>query len=354
MSCDSVIYVRGAPIGMKTKLEDIAREAGVNLSTASRSLSGAYGVHPDTRQRVLDIAKRLNYRPNRVARGLVTGRSQTMALVVSDIRNPFFADVCRGAEDAALEADCDLIVCNSDLDPVKQMRYIDSLLAKRVDGILMNSVEALSRVQQEQLAASGVAVVLLNRTAALKRFSTVAADNFEGGALAARLLAGLGHRATANLTGPRKHGNLTERTRGFVKTLQSLPVPDPVVQFGAHTFEGGHEMSKRLFAAHPEITAVFAANDVMAFGCMLAANELGLRIPRDLSIVGFDNLNVSQIVAPPLTTIHQPKYELGKSAMELLLRLAQKKDQEPEHRVIGVRLIERASCAPPREASAGD
>lgn len=336
---------------MKVRLEDIAREAGVNLSTASRSLSGAYGVHPRTRARVMEIAKRLNYRPNRVARGLVTGRSHTMALVVSDIRNPFFADVCRGAEDAALESDCELIVCNSDLDAGKQFRYIESLLAKRVDGILMNSVAALSRAQQEQLAASGVAVVLLNRTSALKRFSTVAADNFEGGVLAAKCLLGLGHTSIANLTGPRKHGNLTERTRGFVKTIQSAGLPEPVVLHGTHTFDGGYEMTRKLLAAHCNITAVFAANDVMAFGCMLAARELGIRIPRDLSIVGFDNVSVSQIVDPPLTTIHQPKYELGRSAMELLLHLADRQDQEPEHRIIGVRLIERMSCAVPGTAS---
>jgi len=329
---------------MDTTLKDVAREAGVNLSTASRSLNDAYGVHPKTREHVLAVARRLNYRPNRVARGLVTGRSQTMALIVSDIRNPFFAEVARGAEDAAYEADCDLVLCNSDLDNAKQMQYIESLLSKRVDGILMNSVTALNRVQQEQLAGSDVPVVLLNRSSTFRTFSTVSGDNAEGGALAAKHLISLGHKRIAHFTGPRHHGNLTERTKGFLKVLQSSRVPEPVVIHGKHTFLGGYEIAKKALAENRMITAVFSANDVMAFGCIRAAIELGIRIPDDLSVIGFDNVEVSQIISPPLTTIDQPKYEMGKAAMEMLLKMAVHKDQEPEHRVIGVRLVERQSC----------
>src|SRR5437763_1202484 len=141
---------------MAVTIKDVARESGVNVSTVSRALNGEYGVHTDTREMVTAIAKRLGYRPNGVARGLVTGRSHTLALVVSDIRNPFFAEVARGAEDAARAGGYDLVLCNSDLDPRKQMEYVASLLEKQVDGILMNSVADLSRKQQDQLAASGV------------------------------------------------------------------------------------------------------------------------------------------------------------------------------------------------------
>ncbi len=335
---------------MGITLKDIAREAGVNLSTASRSLSGAYGVHPHTREHVLGIARRLNYRPNRVARGLVTGRSQTMAVIVSDIRNPFFAEVARGAEDAAYAADCDLVLCNSDLDTEKQVRYIDALLAKRVDGILMNSVSALTRAQQDQLAASGVPVILLNRSPTCKRFSTILADNTEGGTLAAKHLISLGHKRLLHLTGPSQHGNLTDRTKAFLKAMQNASLPDPVVIRGQHTFLGGYEMAKRAFAKNRSATAVFAANDVMAFGCIRAALESGIRIPDDLSIIGFDNIEVSQITCPPLTTIHQPKYELGKAAIEMLLKMTIAEEYQPEHRVIGVRLVERQSCRDIRSA----
>src|SRR5580693_628737 len=165
---------------MPVTIKDVARESGVNISTVSRALNDEYGVHPETREHVVAVAARLKYRPNKVARGLVTGRSNTLALVVSDIRNPFFAEVARGAEDAARAGGCDMVLCNSDLNAAKQMQYVKSLLEKRVDGILMNSVAALSRAEQVELANCGCPIVLLNRSAGRRTFSTVCADNEAG------------------------------------------------------------------------------------------------------------------------------------------------------------------------------
>ena len=200
---------------------------------------------------------------NRVARCLVTGRSHTLALVVSDIRNPFFAEVARGAEDAARNGNCDLVLCNSDLDADKQMEYVRSLLEKRVDGILMNSVAMLSGEQQAQLSESGVPIVLLNRSASSRTFSTVCADNETGGALAAQYLLDLGHRRIAHLTGPRKHGNLSDRTRGFVRALQAAKHPvQPLVLHGKFNFAGGTELARKVLAERRDITAIFAANDL--------------------------------------------------------------------------------------------
>jgi LacI family transcriptional regulator len=334
---------------MPVTIKDVARESGVNISTVSRALNNGYGVNDQTREHVISVAARLNYRPNRIARGLVTGRSHSLGLIVSDIRNPFFAEVARGAADAARTGNCDLVLCNSDLDADKQMQYVQSLLEKRIDGILMNSVSMLSRDQQAQLAASGVPIVLLNRSASNRTFSTVCADNESGGAMAARYLLDLGHRKIAHLTGPRQHGNLSDRTRGFVRTLQAAKNPvQPVVLHGKFNFGGGADLTKKLLDEHPDVTAIFAANDVMAFGVVQAALERGLRIPEDLSLIGFDNIEFSGIVHPPLTTIHQPKYEMGYAAVEILLRLARdKQTQIPEHRLLGVEIIERQSCKPP-------
>jgi DNA-binding LacI/PurR family transcriptional regulator len=333
---------------MPVTIKDVARESGVNISTVSRALNDEYGVHHKTREHVVAVATRLKYRPNRVARGLVTGRSNTLALVVSDIRNPFFADVARGAEDAARAGGCDLILCNSDLDANKQMQYIHSLLEKRVDGILMNSVAVLSRAQQLELSKCPVPIVLLNRAASPKAFSTVCADNEAGGSLAAHYLFHLGHRAIAHITGPRHHGNLTSRTRGFLKALALLKCPEPVVLYGQNSFEGGYDMTRELLLQQTHgtagISAIFAANDIMAFGATRAIYENGRRIPQDISLIGFDNLELSSVVHPPLTTIHQPKYESGHAAVEILLRLAGKNGKaKPEHRVLGVNLIERQS-----------
>ena len=327
-------------------IKDVARESGFNISTVSRALNGSYGVNDQTRKHVIAVAARLNYRPNRVARGLVTGRSHSLGLILSDIRNPFFAEVARGAEDAARAGKCDLVLCNSDLNADKQMQYVQSLLEKRIDGILMNSVSALSQEQQAQLEASGVPIVLLNRSPSKQRFSTVCADNESGGALAAKYLLSLGHRRIAHLTGPRQHGNLTDRERGFIRALQTAAHPvQPTVLHGKFNFTGGAELTRKLLDEHPDITAVFAANDVMAFGVVRAALDRGLRIPEDLSLIGFDNIEFSGIVHPPLTTIHQPKYEMGYAAVEILLRLAREKAKQTlEHRLLGVELIERQSC----------
>jgi len=169
---------------MAVTLKQVALEAGVDMATVSRALNGSYGVKNETRLRVLAVAKKLKYVPNRIATGLATGRSHIMAIVVSDIRNPFFAEVTRGAEDEAYEAGYDLVLCNSDLNPVKQIHYFRALLEKRVEGIIMNSVATLSRDFQEELSRCGVPIVLLNELPGVLGFSTVLPDNFEGGMLA--------------------------------------------------------------------------------------------------------------------------------------------------------------------------
>ena len=326
------------------KLRDIAEAAGVTIATASRSLNGSYGVNPTTRKRVLEVASRLRYRPNRLARGLVTGRSQILGLIISDIRNPFFSEVARGVEDEAYAAGCDVVLCNSDLDSQKQNHYIGSLMAKSVDGIIMNSVTALEDSERESLAQSGVPVVLLNRSAGNLQFSTVSADNEGGGRLAAEHFLELGHRRFAHLTGPRHHGNLSMRAKGFLHALRERePTATVNVLHGNHTLAGGRTMALKLFREKADVTAIFAANDAVAFGVLKAAMECGIRVPEDVSLIGFDNVEFASIVHPPLTTIHQSKYEIGQAAVNVLLRLAKGKDKSPENRVLGVELIERKS-----------
>ena len=335
---------------MAVTLKDVAQASGVNVSTVSRALNNSYGVHEATRRRVLKIAARLNYRANQVARGLVTGRSHSIGLVISDIRNPFFAEVARGAEDAAFHADRDLVLCNSDLNAEKQMRYIDWLLSKRIDGIVMNSVAPLGPAVQEQLRAAGVPIVLLNLSSADRRssawrFSSVVADNLAGGEMASNYLIGLGHVNVIHITGPRQHGSFSDRTRGFLKVFRDRGLPKPEVVCGEHTFAAACQSARQRLTPDRTFTAVFAGNDVIAFGCIRAMMEKGLRIPEDISIIGFDNIEMSQITSPPLTTIDQPKYETGKAAVEMILSMAAKEGvHEPEHRTIGVRLIERQSC----------
>lgn len=332
---------------MTVTLKQIAQECDVDVATVSRALSGQYGVKEETRQKVIAAAARLNYRRNRLAQGLATGRSGTLAMIVSDIRNTFFAEMARGTEDAAYEAGYELIVCNSDLSPSKQMRYIHSLLEKRVEGILMMSVAGLSQPEQAELTGSAVPVVLLNRQPAhVSSFSTVLADNYGGGLIAGEYLIGLGHRVIGQLTGSPQHGNFSERAKGFRKALEGVrgKITSLIIR-GHHNTAGGYRMMKKLLAQRHNLTAVFAGNDAIAFGAIRAIFEAGLRVPDDISVLGFDNVELASIIRPPLTTIHQPKYEMGRAAVEVLLRHAKQRGAWiPEHRVLGVKLVERESC----------
>ena len=228
------------------------------------------------------------------------------------------------------------------------MHYMQSLFDKRVDGVLMNSVGALDRAQQEFLTAAGVPVVLLNRPRSVSNFSSVTADNARGGALAGELLAELGHRHIAHLTGPKEDGNLRERARGFLRALAGRVGVAPLIIHGAHNFAGGYAMMKSALEKDPEITAVFAGNDIAAFGALRAIMEAGLRVPDDISVIGFDDVELASVIHPPMTTIHQPKWEMGRAAVEILLSAAEQNPPPlPQHRVLEVELVQRQSCAPP-------
>jgi len=330
---------------IRVTLSEIARVAGVDVSTASRALNARYGVRKEVRDRVLGVASRLGYRPNLLARGLITGRSQTIGLLISDIRNPFFTDLARGAEDAASAAGYDLVLCNSDLDPDKHMKYFWSLMAKRVEGVIMNSVAFLNREDVRQMAESGTPIVLLNRPPARSPFSTVLSDNVGGGALAAEYLVRLGHRRMAVLAGPRGQTNLDDRAAGFLRAVQAARnCAEPLVLRGIYSATGGHAMMHKLIGSLNGITAVFATNDAIAFGAIRAALDAGLHIPEDISLVGFDDVEMAAIVHPPLTTVRQFRYELGAAAVEILIRQAGSKGALPEHRKFGVELVERMSC----------
>src|SRR6185312_320624 len=334
---------------MATTLKDISLEAGVDIATVSRALNGNYGVHKATRERVLAVAKSLNYRANLLARGLAMGRSHTLGLLVPDVGNPFVTELFRGAEDAAYSAGYHLLLCNSYLDPAREVQYIRSLLDKRVEGILMHSVDALSKTEVKELANSNVPVVLLCRPPNAYSFSGVSVNQFEGGILGGKHLIDLGHKTVAFLSGSRSHPNFVERGKGFMKAIASSSEKvTSIVVHGSPSFGGGYQMTKKLLQQKRGITAIFAANDVTAFGAARAIFEAGLRIPDDISLIGFDNVELANIVRPPLTTIHQPKYEMGHAAVELLLGLAKDGSlRVPEHRQFGVQIVERNSTSAP-------
>lgn len=337
----------GKRLAKRITIKDVARESGVDVSTVSRCLNHKGYVHPETQVRILAEAERLNYLPNHLARGLVTGNSRTLGLIISDIRNPFFAEMARGVEDSANRAGLDLILCNSDLDPEKQGRYIKSLASRAIDGIIVNWAAKLDSADEDLLLSYGIPIVLLNSPTGVRKLSTVSVDNRQGGFLAGSYLLNLGHRRLALLTGPENQSRVAERQKGFLMSLEnSSDKPSAVALHGDQNFLGGYRMGWKLISDHPDITAVFTHNDVMAFGALKAFAEAGRRVPDEISVVGFDNVEISQMIQPALTTINQPKYEIGAAAVELLLMLKKlPHPSTPTHRVFGVNLVERQSAA---------
>lgn len=338
---------------MATTLKHISREAGVDVATVSRALNGGYGVHKATREKVLVVAKRLNYRANLLARELAVGKSRTLGLLVADIQNPYVTEVVRGAEDTAYAAGYHMLLCNSYLDATREVNYMRSLLDKRVEGILMHSVQTLSDAEVKELSESGIPVVLLCRSPSASRFSGVCVNLYEAGILAGEHLIELGHKKIAFLNGPRGHGNFNEQAKGFMKaTTAGEQGVTPIVMNGPPSFEGGYRMGKKLVEQNQEVTAIFAANDVTAFGIARAVFEAGLSIPEDISLIGCNNVEFADVVRPPLTTIHVPKYEVGQAAVEILLDLAKSgRLRVPQQREFGVRLIKRCSTsAPPKKS----
>jgi LacI family transcriptional regulator len=301
-------------------------------------------VKDTTRQRVLEAAKRLHYSPNIIARGLATGSSRTLALIVGDIRNPFYGELARGVEDTAYRFGFDLILGNSDLSPERQEHYLRVMVSRLVDGIILGSTTSLKAQEVEALRQYSVPVVLLSEVGSLIPVSSVSADNESGGFLAGQHLTELGHRRMAVLTRHAEQENLKLRAAGFRRALRTFAQVRPLVLRGENSQVSGHELTRRLIATNTGITAIFAVNDMMALGAIRAIREAGLRIPEDMSVVGFDNLEMSDLIDPPLTTINQPKYDLGVAATEVLVR--QIRGGKVEHRVLGVTLQVRCSSGP--------
>jgi LacI family transcriptional regulator len=209
----------------------------------------------------------------------------------------------------------------------------------------MNSVAALNGEQLQEIRDANIPVVTLTAGGRHRFLSTVVCDNFRGGFLAGEHLARLGHRRMAHLTSSRRHPVLAARARGFFKGIQSVCADADIATLrGPHNSQGGYEMAKRALAGSRKLTAVFAANDAIAFGAMKAVFEAGLRVPDDVSLVGFDDVELASIVHPPLTTIRQPGYEMGRAAVEILVKQAGRERPLPEHREFDVELVQRQSC----------
>lgn len=301
-------------------MADVAREAGVSLMTVSRVINNKSQVSAATRQRVLSIVEQLGYRPSGIARGLATRRTGALGLVVPDVANPFFADVARGVEHQAYAEGYNVFLCNTAEDPEREIAVLQLLEEKRVDGVMLCS----SRLEDEDLRAllgRHPAVVLVNRQLEGANAGTVLIDDEAGGQAATQHLLQSGHRAVGFLAGPPTSRSGRQRAQGYRAALQAagLPYEPAWVRHCSPVVEGGQKAARELLSACPGLTALFCYNDLVAVGALQACADLGRQVPAELAIVGFDDILLSALVSPPLTTCRVPRRELGVQAMRSLL-----------------------------------
>jgi LacI family transcriptional regulator len=334
-------------------LADVATLAQVSPATASRVLNGSRSVGPGLRARVERAMASLDYRPHRVARSLRRGASSTIGLVLHDVQNPFFSVVLRGVEQVAVHHDYLVMICNSDQDPAREQMYADALIAELVGGVVLASTDPLGHALSA-LVAAGVPVVLIDRHSgkAADLVDTVFVDNFAGGYAAARHLVSLGHRRLAAISGPVTVNVATERLAGFEAGLGAagLHLDPAMVRAGDFKQASGVAQMQSLLASHgAQLDAVFVANDLMTLGALEAIHAAGLRIPGDVSVVGFDDMPWAASLNPPLTTVGQPGVEMGEIACRLLLeRLGQHRTAPPRHVLLQPQLVVRSSTGPAR------
>jgi DNA-binding LacI/PurR family transcriptional regulator len=335
----------------RASIKDIARLANVSHSTVSRALSGSTLISPETTDRIRRIAEDSGYRLSAAARSLVTSRSSTIGVVVTTIADPFAAEVVLGIEDAANDHHYSVILANSNAEPDREVRVVRAFEERRVDGIIVTS-SRVGAVYAEKLSQTQIPIVLLNNQHPSEFIHSVMIDNLAASLQATRHLIELGHRRIAYIGDRFGCQSDTERFSGYRTALDhaDLPFLPHFVAHGNGKPEEGASAMENLLRLPVLPTAVFCYNDMTALGAMRAISARRLHVPADISIVGFDDLFLAQYAAPPLTTVRQPMREMGRLAMETLIKLLGGSGSQRNIKVPG-ELIVRQSTAHPKEIS---
>jgi LacI family transcriptional regulator len=333
-------------------MKEVARAADVSVATVSHVINGTRFVSPALADRVQAAMGTLGYTPDATARSLRVRRTQTIGLVIPDNSNPFFAQLAQVIEEEGFEAGYTTILGNSTEQADRERRYVQTLVSKRVDGLIV----ALSREDDGTLdrilRPAKIPVVVIDRDVTLRGADIVLYDNAGGSSAAARHLLELGHRRIAFIAGPSDVQPAAERVRGFRHALHAAGVElarEAVAEADFH-YDGGREATAALLKSSDGITAIVAANDLMAAGALRALADRGIRVPQEMSVVGFDDAPLAEMVSPALTTVRQPLQEMAQMAVSLLLARIAGQDSQVQRHVLPTELVVRESTGPPREA----
>lgn len=338
---------------MKYTIKDIASKLGVSTTTVSLIINNRpCRVSDKTRQEVLDLVKKYHYTPSFSARALVTKKTETIGLIVPDISNPFFAELAKGVERASQQAGYSIILCNSDNQPEKDVKNAALLISKQVDGLILapsmgnqdtDSITQFNRLMEQ----TKLPVVLADRMLPDSDYNSVLIDNHLGGYQATHYLVELGHRKIGCVTGPIDVDSSCKRFEGYRDALDrhGIHLDDALIYHGDYQTESGFLAAEELI--EKDITAIFACNDLMAFGCIRKASQLGLTPGKDISIIGFDDISLCSFLEPSLSTVKQPLYEMGKSSFQLIKKMIDKSQSGAESIMLPPSVIVRETTGAP-------
>lgn len=333
------------------RIKDIALEAGVSTATVSHVINNTKYVSEETRERVQKAIKKFNYHPNAHAQSLALGRSKMIGLLVSDISNPFFPEIIKSIEASAFDSGYTLILLNTNYDRDRAVDYVHRLTQMKVAGIILMNSE-FDQAMVDEARRRHVSIVFHDIGEVGEKMSKIILDYEVGIFEAVECLVSLGHKNIVHIAGSHEIYSGGVRQKAFVKAMKHfLPqAPKAKVYEGDFRFEGGRRAATQILAEGTLPTAVVVANDMMALGAMLEFKAVGLRIPEDISIVGFDDISFARLAEPPLTTVCSPRVEIGRRAVESLLLTVDRPHQEGIEVKIPTYLIKRGSTAPPRPA----
>ena len=333
-------------------IRDVAEKAGVSPSTVSKALNNAPHVTPETRRRVLEAAAALSYRPNSIARSLKTKRTRTVGLVTDDLGDAFTMPMMRGVEIAASEAGVSVFLCNSYGERDGEQAHLEALLDKQVDAIILMSGYRVRERGAPARALTGLPVVYLYQYTNEVQVPSIVPDDTGGGVLAVEHLLELRHREIVMINGPQHFQAARDRAVGFRSALQRAGIDwhDELVSGGDWSMVTGYQAARRFLERPVPPTAIFCASDVIALGAIAAAYERQMRVPEDLSIVGFDDRLLASQAQPPLTTIALPLFEMGRVAGSIAVGSTPPGGQVVGLRTVPCSLVRRSTTAPPRRA----
>ncbi|MEM8857711.1 MAG: LacI family DNA-binding transcriptional regulator [Chloroflexota bacterium] len=330
----------------KITIDDVARAAGVSKQTVSRAINNKGEISPKTRDRILKLIKEMGYRPNRMAQAMNTSRSHMIGLVINDITNPFFPELVRAVQDAAMQKGYTALICNIDED--KEIEILHELVTHGIDGLITFTHQASEAAIAEFADSFGPLLIINREFDQLIDHSNVTSlvvDNFHGAQQAVNHLVELGHEKIGMLTNKYFPKEKTRRVQGYQHALADNGLESEQSLLVEHdpTLAGGYEATKMLLAERPDVTGIFTYNDLMGLGAIRACRDLNLAVPQDISVIGFDNIQIASMVTPAMSSIHVDKYEMGRLAFERIFELIQDESKNTKTIRMQTELVDRES-----------